>query len=36
MPGQEPQSRRGRGLWAGRQEADGVWRGFWSLARLDA
>ena len=35
-PGQAPQSRRGRGLWVGRQEADGVWRAFWSLARLDS
>ena len=35
-PGQEPQDRRGRGLWVGRKEADGVWRVFWSLARLDA
>jgi uncharacterized protein (TIGR02246 family) len=35
-PGQEPQGRRGRGLWVGRKEADGVWRTFWSLARLEA
>jgi uncharacterized protein (TIGR02246 family) len=35
-PGQEPQDRRGRGLWVGRKEADGVWRAFWSLARLEA
>ena len=34
--GEVPKSHRGRGLWAGRQEADGVWRAFWSLARLDA
>ena len=35
-PGQKPQQHRGRGLWVGKKEADGVWRGFWSLARLDA
>ena len=35
-PGQEPQDRRGRGLWVGKKEADGVWRVFWSLARLEA
>jgi uncharacterized protein (TIGR02246 family) len=35
-PGQAPQDHRGRGLWAGRKEADGVWRTFWSLARLEA
>jgi uncharacterized protein (TIGR02246 family) len=35
-PGQEPQDRRGRGLWIGRKEADGVWRTFWSLARIEA
>jgi len=35
-PGQESRSHRGRGLWVGRQEADGVWRAFWSLARLDS
>jgi uncharacterized protein (TIGR02246 family) len=35
-PGQEPQGRRGRGLWVGRKGADGVWRTFWSLARLEA
>ena len=35
-PGQEPQDRRGRSLWVGRKEADGVWRGFWALGRLDA
>ena len=35
-PGQEPQDRRARGLWVGRKESDGVWRVFWSLARLDA
>ena len=34
-PGQDAQGHRGRGLWVGRQEADGVWRAFWSLARLD-
>jgi uncharacterized protein (TIGR02246 family) len=34
-PGQEPISRPGRGLWIGRKEADGVWRTFWALARLD-
>ena len=35
-PGQGPQDRGGRSLWAGRKEADGVWRAFWSLARLEA
>jgi uncharacterized protein (TIGR02246 family) len=35
-PGQEPRSHKGRSLWVGRQEADGVWRAFWSLARLDS
>jgi uncharacterized protein (TIGR02246 family) len=35
-PGQEPQDHRGRGLWVGRKETDGVWRTFWSLARLEA
>lgn len=35
-PGQQPQDRRARGLWVGRRESDGVWRGFWSLARLEA
>jgi uncharacterized protein (TIGR02246 family) len=35
-PGQAPQSSRGRGLWVGRREADGVWRAFSSLARLEA
>ena len=34
-PGQEAMSRTGKGLWAGRKEADGVWRTFWALARLD-
>lgn len=34
-PGQEPQSRRGRSLWAGRRESDGVWRAFCALGRLD-
>lgn len=31
-PGLEPQARKGRSLWAGKKEADGVWKGFWSLA----
>ena len=35
-PGQEPQDRRGRSLWVGRKEADGVWRAFWALGRLEA
>lgn len=35
-PGQEPQQRRGRSLWIGRKDADGAWRAFWALARLDA
>ena len=34
-PGQEPQSHRGRSLWAGRRESDGVWRAFWALGRMD-
>ena len=34
-PGQEAISRPGKGLWIGRKEADGVWRTFWALARLD-
>lgn len=34
-PGQRPVSRTGKGLWIGRKEADGVWRTFWALARLD-
>ena len=34
-PGQEAISRPGRGLWVGRKEADGAWRTFWALARLD-
>jgi uncharacterized protein (TIGR02246 family) len=36
LPGQEPQDRRGRGLWVGKKEADGVWRALWSLGRFDA
>jgi uncharacterized protein (TIGR02246 family) len=35
-PGQAPQDSRARGLWVGRKESDGVWRVFWSLARLEA
>jgi uncharacterized protein (TIGR02246 family) len=34
-PGQEAISRPGRGLWIGRKEADGVWRTFWAMARLE-
>jgi len=34
-PGQGATSRTGKGLWVGRKEADGVWRTFWALARLD-
>ena len=34
-PGQETITRPGKGLWIGRKEADGVWRTFWALARLD-
>jgi len=34
-PGEEAISHPGRGLWIGRKEADGVWRTFWALARLD-
>ena len=33
--GQPSQTLTGRGLWAGRRGSDGVWRTFWSLARLD-
>jgi uncharacterized protein (TIGR02246 family) len=35
MPGEEPVSVPGRGLWIGRKEADGAWRTFWALARID-
>jgi uncharacterized protein (TIGR02246 family) len=35
-PGEEATSHAGKGLWIGRKEADGVWRTFWALARLDA
>jgi uncharacterized protein (TIGR02246 family) len=34
-PGQAPLRYPGRSLWTARLEADGVWRGFWMLARLD-
>jgi uncharacterized protein (TIGR02246 family) len=34
-PDEEATSHAGRGLWIGRKEADGVWRTFWALARLD-
>lgn len=34
-PGQESASAKGIGMWVGRKEADGVWRSFWGLARLD-
>jgi uncharacterized protein (TIGR02246 family) len=33
--GQDPISRPGRGMWVGRKEADGVYRTFWALARMD-
>jgi ketosteroid isomerase-like protein len=36
LPGQEPKNHTGRSLWVGRKAADGVWRTFWSLARLEA
>jgi hypothetical protein len=35
LPGQEPVSRPGKGMWVGRKEPDGVYRTFWALARLD-
>jgi uncharacterized protein (TIGR02246 family) len=35
MPGEEPVSLPGKGLWIGRKEADGAWRTFWALARID-
>jgi len=34
-PGAGTISRPGKGLWIGRREADGAWRTFWALARLD-
>jgi uncharacterized protein (TIGR02246 family) len=34
-PGEETISLPGKGLWIGRKEADGAWRTFWALARLD-
>ena len=34
-PGQEAITLPGKGLWIGRKEADGVWRTFWALARID-
>lgn len=34
-PGQETITLPGKGLWIGRKEADGVWRTFWALARID-
>jgi uncharacterized protein (TIGR02246 family) len=34
-PDEEAASHAGRGLWIGRKEADGVWRTFWALARLE-
>jgi uncharacterized protein (TIGR02246 family) len=34
-PGQAPHAHPGRSLWTARREADGVWRGFWMLARLE-
>jgi ketosteroid isomerase-like protein len=34
-PGEETVSLPGRGLWIGRKEADGAWRTFWALARID-
>ena len=35
QPGQEAITLPGKGLWIGRKEADGAWRTFWALARLD-
>ena len=35
MPGEDPVSVPGKGLWFGRKEADGAWRTFWALARID-
>ena len=35
QPGQEAITLPGKGLWIGRKEADGVWRAFWGLARID-
>ena len=35
QPGQEAITLPGKGLWIGRKEADGVWRTFWAMARLD-
>lgn len=35
MPGEEAISVPGKGLWIGRKEADGDWRSFWALARID-
>ena len=34
-PGQEAVTLPGKGLWIGKKEADGVWRTFWALARID-
>jgi len=34
-PGQETITLPGKGLWIGRKEADGAWRTFWALARID-
>ena len=34
-PAQEAITVPGKGLWIGRKEADGVWRTFWALARID-
>ena len=34
-PGQEAITLPGKGLWRGRKEADGIWRIFWALARID-
>jgi uncharacterized protein (TIGR02246 family) len=34
-PGAEAVSLPGKGLWIGRKEADGAWRTFWALARID-
>ena len=35
MPGEEPVSLPAKGLWIGRKEADGAWRTFWAMDRLD-
>jgi len=34
-PGQDAVTLPGRGMWAATKEADGVWRTYWALARLE-